>query len=831
MRRFRKGSKGSITVFVTWILIPTIFFTGFLVDLARLKLYGSQAVMTADNYGATVLSQYDNLLKELYGLFAVTQDKQALEDLEALQAYMKTSFDPTQNTVDVLNHGNYSGFMPYKSANVNLDYNLVQRSQLRNNAVLTTQIGDFMRFRIVQQVAGDGSKLMEPLEQVLGTESDAKAIEKKMELDEEAEKLFEAARNYYNELMDIMQYPQYIEDINSAYRKCKTTFKEIEESSSYKTYFAYETSDKESMEAAVDKRDEIEKAKKNSESTDKKLSSTEQALVDIYDAYQKDEEAREEKLKKKFNAAGDKVDAATKVDPINFDNFDSKVKELGKKAEKIVKMGDNLKTLRAQLRQLLTDESLTESLKEGIQADLERMEELFGQINYYLEIANYIKDNNTSVNDSYDTAVQNMLEQIKLSRDKYLACEEVDYSDWPDELDKRLWKNFQTNDNYKKLYESLKKCFGGEGDEDKGKKKKDDADKELKEAQDKVNNDETTTARNIPDTFDFGTSYTDTFELSDMASEAVGYYEVNSFTNNLNQLLLKFYTVQYDFGMFSSRITNINADKDANKDAQAQGTKTSGETTEEVEKDVSLTGYELCSKINYLYQAELEYLMGGSKNSVENLNATRNKILAVRGVSNYAATYAIKEVNSSIQGISNAAAVINPILGLAVNGALRLAVAGLETAWDWDELKKGESVVFLKTKLVDMTAYDKVVALIDYEKGKPEEKKGFSMNYEQYLMVGLVFLTSSDELSRRTADLIELNVNTVAQDIEQTGEELQQTFRMDKAYTAVDTTCSVHMDFVVMPKGFAKAVATDESYSQLEEFEKNSYKFTVTRGY
>lgn len=822
MRRFRKGSKGSITVFVTWILIPTIFFTGFMVDLARLKLYGSQAVMTADNYGATVLSQYDNLLKELYGLFAVTQDEQALEDLETLQAYMKTSFDPTQNTVEVLNHGNYSGFMPYKSANVNLDYNPVQRSQLRNNAVLTTQIGDFMRFRIVQQVAGDGSKLMEPLEQVLGTESDAKAIEKKMELDEEAEKLFEAARNYYNELMDIMQYPQYIEDINSAYRKCKTTFKEIEESSSYKTYFAYETSDKESMEAAVDKRDEIEKAKKNSESTDKKLSSTEQALVDIYDAYQKDEEAREEKLKKKFNAAGDKVDAATKVDPINFDNFDSKVKELGKKAEKIVKMGDNLKTLRAQLRQLLTDESLTKSLKEGIQADLERMEELFGQINYYMEIANYIKDNNTSVNDSYDTAVQNMLEQIKLSRDKYLACEEVDYSEWPDELDERLWKNFQTNNNYKKLYESLKKCFGGEGDEDTGNKKKDEANNMKKKAQEMVNNDETTTARNIPSTFDFGTSYTDTFELSDMASEAVGYYEVNSFTNNLNQLLLKFYTVQYDFGMFSSRVTNKNADE--------QGTETSGETTEEVEKDVSLTGYELCSKINYLYQAELEYLMGGSKNSVENLNATRNKILAVRGVTNYAATYAIGDVNTCIQKISEAAAVINPILGLAVNGALRLAVAGIETAYDWNALKEGKSVVFLKSKLIEMTAYSDVATLLGLSPAK-EEEKGFSMNYEQYLMVGLVFLTSSDELSRRTADLIELNVNTVAQDIEQTGEELQQTFRMDKAYTAVDTTCSVHMDFVVMPKGFAKAVATDESYSQLEELEKNSYKFTVTRGY
>lgn len=63
MKLFLKRSRGSVTVLVTMILIPTIFFTGFLVDLSRLKLYGNQAVMTADNYGEAVLSQYDNLLK------------------------------------------------------------------------------------------------------------------------------------------------------------------------------------------------------------------------------------------------------------------------------------------------------------------------------------------------------------------------------------------------------------------------------------------------------------------------------------------------------------------------------------------------------------------------------------------------------------------------------------------------------------------------------------------------------------------------------------------------------------------------------------------------
>ena len=71
MRRRRNG-RGFITVFVTLIMVPVVVCTGTMVDAARLKLYSSQAAMAADAYGEVVLSEYDNLLKELYGLFSVT---------------------------------------------------------------------------------------------------------------------------------------------------------------------------------------------------------------------------------------------------------------------------------------------------------------------------------------------------------------------------------------------------------------------------------------------------------------------------------------------------------------------------------------------------------------------------------------------------------------------------------------------------------------------------------------------------------------------------------------------------------------------------------------
>ena len=91
LKLFLKRGKGSISVFVTVIMVPVVFFIGFLVDLSRIKFCGNQAVMAADNYGEAILTDYDNLLKELYGLFALTQNQEGKEALDCLDAYVKES--------------------------------------------------------------------------------------------------------------------------------------------------------------------------------------------------------------------------------------------------------------------------------------------------------------------------------------------------------------------------------------------------------------------------------------------------------------------------------------------------------------------------------------------------------------------------------------------------------------------------------------------------------------------------------------------------------------------------------------------------------------------
>ena len=210
---------------------------------------------------------------------------------------------------------------------------------------------------------------------------------------------------------------------------------------------------------------------------------------------------------------------------------------------------------------------------------------------------------------------------------------------------------------------------------------------------------------------------------------------------------------------------------------------------------------------------------------------------------NFAATYQIKELNSPINAISDAAAAFFPPLGIVVNGLLRLAVAGVETFYDWDELKKGNDVYVIKDKVDKLTFLNaeggpaaSLKSLFSkgdksLPSGSSGESDGLKLDYDNYLMIMMLFLTSMDDVTQRSANLIELNVNNVEQGIAADGELAELTFHMSDAVTAVNTSCTVHIDFLVIPMNFATSTVGDEKASELTEFEKNLFKYTVTRGY
>ena len=425
-----------------------------------------------------------------------------------------------------------------------------------------------------------------------------------------------------------------------------------------------------------------------------------------------------------------------------------------------------------------------------------------------MELAEWIEEKDVSVNLEYRSEMTDIVECMEEAESNFLAGEKYD-DQYKEQINGGKWHLFENIPAYAALYHSLENCFEGEEDDSKAKAKKKEANELKKQQEGALEENEVTNARDIPEVFGYETGvYNAKFDIKNLISSASDLFTINGLKNEANKLLLKLYTVEYDFGMFSSRTTNIK------------------ETEEKAE---SLTGYEMNRRINYLYQAELEYLLGGSNSSSQNLNAARDKILAVRAISNYTSTYSIKEINSTIVQISASAYAINPILGLTVESALRLAVATTETVSDWDNLKSGKKVVLTKMKKEDLTSPGKFANLLDIDLSAVEQDKG--MDYDQYLKIMLIFLTTSDQLTQRTGNLIELNVNAAQINLQEDGTLTELNFKLDNAYTAVNASCSVKLGFVVMPDQFARQVIDGGMYQSLTEFEKNGYKFTVTRGY
>lgn len=853
MELFLKRSRGSITVLVTLILVPTIFFTGFLTDLSRLKLCGNQAVMAADNYGETVLTQYDNLLKELYGLFAVTQNEDGLKALDDLQAYMKTSFDPSSNGInwnhleaiqDFAGMNEVEGFMPYRSAKVEMSYEFPENANLGDNVVLATQVGDFMRFRIAEQLLEDNTDLLDMLETVSNMEEDSKVIKKKTELDEKIDKLFEKIKEYYEILKVIDGYPAYRDGVNAGYNYCVADIKAIYESDSYKRFAAYKSEDPEAIKSALDHRQEIEDYESSSHGEESNttedgegtgegeagsveespapdpLSDEEERLCAISDAYTGDPYAQEDYITQKFTYAAEEFTSAVKNGDIRLDNFDDKVADLTAKAKEITDYGSDICKLMNEIQTTLDDESVTQDLKDGLKDDLDKMEGLFGsdKLQLYALIAEHLSTKDSPVNAEYSQTVETATEEVNKVITAYLKPEDCEWNPAEKLLEESKWNDFKSVIEQKKLYDELIDTFDKNAADEKTYEEKKDAAKEAKGNAEKklAEDDSSTTARDIPAEFGYGNSGDPAvFNLTDMIGTAADMFSINKFKSNVNMLLLKFYTVQYDFGMFSSRVTNV----------------WKNESDPDPEPAVSLTGYEMSRKINYLYQAELEYLLGGNNSSKNNLTEAKNKILAIRTVMNFTSTYAISEVNEAINAIRDAATAINPILGIAVGAALRLAVTGIETAGDWEELKKGNDVVLIKQHLKDLTSYDAFASLLNKDAVESAEDSCVRLDYEQYLKLMIVFLTSTDEVMNRTRNLIELNVNAADAGLKEDENLTSLSFHMKDAHTAVNATCTVHLDFLVMPEGFARKAASRDDYNSLMEFEKNSYKFTVTRGY
>ncbi|MBO5143912.1 MAG: hypothetical protein J6C19_00050 [Lachnospiraceae bacterium] len=831
-RNFGKNRHGIITVFVVLIMVPVVVITGIMVDVARLKLFAVQTAYASDSYGDVILSEYDNLLKELYGLFSVTQNEAGLKAIDDYADYIGYSFKPNGDRSEL------SGSMFFSDADVLFQYEKIEASSLTNENVFMTQVADYMEFRIVGQVINEmgdvDDGVFDMIEQFNKMEEDNEAIDAFNDIGESSEKLLKEIDTYHSLLLSLKDYEKYLEDLKTAVGAYGGVLTEIYSSNDYVKYKKF-----------LDNKDKILEAKREKEQLEAADEEVSEEIKELAEQYVDVETYRSEMRKKidpKSKAAVDLLDRDL------FRDIPRMIDELKKSAVKIENYITEIKEELEVLDKKL--EKCSEDVRKGMEEDVKEMRTIADFSQMFIEVClnEELKDNKGNNNRNkiyFHGLVYNGIDGYKalnvLAND-IISGEIEGNVYWVDsaaDVNKAEW--WKIPEGPDSLYTKLQQLY--DSNTEAGKKKK-DADETKEAANNKTDDavkqiseeEEDTEARDIPaDVVN---------ELKDCKStgEVPSFFDYfkNGFSfKNAGQagaaIYDKFLMTEYDFGMFSSRVTGIKE--------KSEGGDGSTETEKIVEN--SLNKVPMSKDINYLYGAELEYIYGGHAESQKNLAAARNTICGVRMTLNFISTYKIKEVNDAIKAIAQAAAsavsatgigaFAAPLVKVAVSAALRSAVAALETVEDWKMLKNREDVLLFKSEFDELQCVDAlgdILGPISKSSGGSSDtkRKKLKMSYEDYLRVLLFVCKDSGTIVSRTSDLITLNVNQ-----SQNKEDVLSAplaFHMSDTFTAVKTTCKAKLEMVVVPEYMLDLFLNgNDTQKQIQSYDDGYISYTMIRGY
>lgn len=202
MNWFRK-SKGYISIFLCLLLLPMVTYSAMIIDASRLQSARVAISSAGDLTMNAALSEYEQVLEDMYGLFAVTQaqssnpaeyEKNMRASLEAyftqtienriisgetkndyyVQNFSKDLVDMIFN--DQTSEKDFTNFLQMRVEDFN--YSPVAGSALANPAVLKRQIIDYMKYKGPVSLV---TTLMPKLEFLKDSSKQTEALEKKVE--------------------------------------------------------------------------------------------------------------------------------------------------------------------------------------------------------------------------------------------------------------------------------------------------------------------------------------------------------------------------------------------------------------------------------------------------------------------------------------------------------------------------------------------------------------------------------------------------------------------------------------------------------------------------
>ena len=255
-----------------------------------------------------------------------------------------------------------------------------------------------------------------------------------------------------------------------------------------------------------------------------------------------------------------------------------------------------------------------------------------------------------------------------------------------------------------------------------------------------------------------------------------------------------------------------------------------GKTRDDLEGIVfpkSITGVPISPKINYFFQSEWEYLYHGEEDAGSNLSAVTRLLFLVRLVCNYIKVFSVSSITTIVNSIRTAFA-WSPPIGILLSELARAAFVAAESLIDVGLLRSGHKVKLFK----DVSAGEWVCcpsglvkAVADLATASADEKEAIKkekgLTYSQYLLFflvtnGIFFKATHEgkdaatELAGRTANLIEWNMINYKKEIncdvdkmtEALGEEGR--FELKKMKTAFSITTKVDMHMLFLSMVFAQ---------------------------
>lgn len=210
MKKFTKKVQGSISLFLSMIILLLVILEGFLIDGSKVlasKMFMSSAGEMTLNAG---LTYYDEALRDIYGLFAISESE------EDLKANLKVHFQRTLGeTTGVEDSGYVDNMLEYvenalksgwdgEEAGRLLDLELgsfeakgVVNSELSQPYVIKNQILEYMKYR---GPASLGYGMLEKLHAFKELDKQQKTMEAKLDYEEKMSDIQEACENAYNNI-------------------------------------------------------------------------------------------------------------------------------------------------------------------------------------------------------------------------------------------------------------------------------------------------------------------------------------------------------------------------------------------------------------------------------------------------------------------------------------------------------------------------------------------------------------------------------------------------------------------------------------------------------